>query len=80
VWTDGEGGDDVSIKDKKHTVTIRDPQVEDLVPVPQHTLEFVDPQGRVPPVAAEQRKLRAGRPFQLHWQRPKLAFEPDGAA
>jgi hypothetical protein len=58
VWTDGEGDDDVSIKDKKHTVTIRDPQVEDLVPVPQYTLEFVDPQERVPPVAAEQRNSR----------------------
>jgi hypothetical protein len=51
--------------DEEDSITVCHPQIKDLMPVPKNPFEFVDPQGRVPPVLAEKSELGARGSFDL---------------
>ena len=51
--SDGERNHDIMIENEEDAVFVVEIKIEDLAAVPESALEFVDVQGRMPPVIAE---------------------------
>jgi hypothetical protein len=59
VSANRERNDHVSVDDKLYAVFLCYPEIKSLVTVPKDAFQFVGPQRRMAPVAAEQSELRA---------------------
>ena len=62
---------------EQYAVSVSDPQVEDLVTVPEHTFQFVSTQRRMPPILTEQGKLGASSAFDFQRKQGEFALEAD---
>ena len=68
------------VNNEQNPVTVGDPEIKDLMPVPGDAFEFVAAQRGVTPIGTEQSELGAGDFLNLGRKFLELVFEPHGAA